>query len=334
MNVLSGVLPGLRDIRTPLTVGTLWSLVIGLLAAGRWEELASRPRLSALTDVLSGLPDTYTLGAVAVAVYLVGAIVTPLQNYCLSRALQWARTRGRPIAIKWESARRIVQRTAGRVTRRLRQTFSEESGASPSIVGDAVASKLTRVGVPMDLVYLFPSHNLVYRLNALAPQLQVNAPTQAQEFDRFRAEAEFRRGVSVPLSLFFALVAWEVSPLLLPVAGFVFVVLLGQSFRRERAAAEVLANALYLGSMKMPALERCVESLQENPPPKGSSVGVWAAATAVALKGTEEAWLGRTFAEGFYRQYSGTQENEVQRFRDYVQATGPENADLLGFYGH
>ncbi|NDI47211.1 hypothetical protein [Goekera deserti] len=125
----------------------------------------------------------------------------------------------------------------------------------------------------MSIASLFPTDAFIHRLGGVAPQLQINSPGQAQEFDRLNSESEFRRGVSAPLAGLLGQLSWDVAPWLLPVALALPVVLLGQSFRRQRGAINVLANSVYLDQMKLPAFERCVQVLGDAHPPAGAPFG-------------------------------------------------------------
>lgn len=328
VNLLGSILPGVRDLRTPTAVGALWAAFIYLVAGSAWPSVSGGPYVSRLVTAFRDLPDAYAIGAAGIGVYLLGAACIPIQNYVLTRALRLSKRKLRPVAKRVANSSTTVLRPLIRFGWRLRGTFSEESGAAGGLLYSAIASKLGAVGAPPSIAFLFPTDTFIYRLEGVASQLQINAPGQAQEFDRLNSESEFRRGVAVPLAGLLGLLGWDVAPWLLLPALVLPVVLLGQSFRRQRAAIDVLANSVYLDQLKLPALERWIQVLGAAHPPVGAPFGAWVAAGCTAWRSTEDEWLSGGMATLFYERY-GEDAEEVEAFRQYIQEQAPAHHDLL-----
>src|SRR5690554_6799109 len=76
--MLASLLPGLRDVRTPLTVGYLWLVLLYLWFADRLPH--ERPDgdgvLSRLFDLSAFVGLSVTLAATSFVAYLVGALTT------------------------------------------------------------------------------------------------------------------------------------------------------------------------------------------------------------------------------------------------------------------
>jgi hypothetical protein len=328
VNLLSSILPGVRDLRTPTAVGALWATVIYLVAGSDWFSVAKGAYVGRLVAALQDLPDVYVAGAAGVGLYLLGAACVPIQNYVLTKALHLGKRQFRTTATGEAWSRRRLLRPVSRLRWRLQGTFREDAESAPGLLYSTMASKLTAVGAPTLIASLLPADVFINQLERLASQLQINAPGQAQEFDRLNSESEFRRGVSVPLAALLGLLAWDVVPWLVPLAFVLPVVLLGQSFRRQRAATDVLANSVYLNQLKLPSLERWAEVLKASHPPDGALVGEWVAATCLAWRSTEDDWLSNAMAVNFYRQYADSLD-DIAAFRAYVEAHPPVAHDLF-----
>src|SRR5215831_6893001 len=93
--MLSSLLPGLRDVRTPLMVGYSWLLIAWLVFAGKIPK--QRPpgngAIAHLFDLSSLVGPTVTLATLSVIAYILGAILTiPTENRLVSYALSYLST--------------------------------------------------------------------------------------------------------------------------------------------------------------------------------------------------------------------------------------------------
>src|SRR5215472_4774848 len=90
--MLASLLPGLRDIRTPLTVGYLWLLAAWLMFGDfvRKGHLAGNGLVAQLFNLEGFLGKTFAVTALGFIAYLLGAILTiPLENRFVSLLLNF-----------------------------------------------------------------------------------------------------------------------------------------------------------------------------------------------------------------------------------------------------
>jgi hypothetical protein len=126
------------------------------------------------------------------------------------------------------------------------------------------------------------------KLQSTDLQLWHRAPEQYVEYDRLRAEADFRVGVALPLVVLgFALGAnlWGFLAVLSISGSFVLVFKHRQLVNERRA---LLAAAIYDGLTQVPVLEATVRSLSAQNLPRDASHTMWLAATAAALRSVGE----------------------------------------------
>ncbi|MEU4424830.1 hypothetical protein AB0F81_29780 [Actinoplanes sp. NPDC024001] len=75
MNILSQIVPGLRDARTPFTVGVLWALAgwiaCQLLPASVWQN----DEIKAISKQLSAVPTEFLIGIILTIVYMIGVFL-------------------------------------------------------------------------------------------------------------------------------------------------------------------------------------------------------------------------------------------------------------------
>jgi hypothetical protein len=76
--MLASLLPGLRDVRTPLTVGYLWLFILWLWFADKWPS--ERPRddgaIARIFDVQTLLGSSVMIAALSFVAYVLGSLLT------------------------------------------------------------------------------------------------------------------------------------------------------------------------------------------------------------------------------------------------------------------
>lgn len=253
MNLLASVMPGFREARIPLTIGALWIVAAYLFLGPVWDTVsATVPGLVWLTDQIGEVPPVYVVGGVAFAAYLVGLALQPLSvlgaRWILGPLYRMQYADSYPDG--------KLQRAFFRFVRR-RVDVSEYLGP----VGDAVMQVYVTAGLPASMALHYPNERVVGNFDATALQLWKSNPDQYQEYDRLRAERDFRRGVWLPLSAVGTALA-----ILLPwwIGGLVMLgglALLYQSWGTDHRRVVLMANAMFQGLVEDGELKSMVKIL-------------------------------------------------------------------------
>jgi hypothetical protein len=270
--LLTSILPGLRDVRTPLACGYMWLVAAWLAFADHLPRTRPSAGIAASFWDLGGhVGKAAILAAITFSAYLIGAILE------FDPAQLW-RSRGIPsatsvlrsiefggISIKLaeleqaeldqnegnrpDSASDVV--TAGDMNQEGEKSKAPEG---PVITADQVERETQRVERSVESLREAASGSGgVETMQALATALQDRSTELFGRYDRLQAEASLRLNIAAPLATLLELVIWR-SPLLLwtklPLS-FVPVVLaailLRQSLLRVRGANQVLIMAERVG---------------------------------------------------------------------------------------
>ncbi|KAB1865079.1 hypothetical protein [Microbacterium algeriense] len=253
MNLLATVMPGFREARIPLTVGALWVLAAFLFLGPAWDAVSDMiPGLRWLTEQLAAVPLVYIIGGLTFAAYLIGLALQPL-------SVGVARWLLRPFYRAQFADAYPEGKLARAVFRFVRRRIDVSEYLGP--VGDAVMSVYVAAGLPASMALHYPNERLVARFDATALQLWKAAPDQYQEYDRLRAERDFRRAIWLPLGATAAslglLLSWWIG--LLPMI--VGLALLYQSWQTDHRRAVLMANALFQGLVQDAELKSMVRIL-------------------------------------------------------------------------
>jgi hypothetical protein len=231
--MLASLLPGLRDVRTPLTVGYLW-LFIGWAAFG--DHLpAKRPAGHGLIARLFDLHGIFGTAATAVALsltaYLLGAmLVIPLEIKPVDALLMLARRTTR------EAGTTDVEYEA-----LLKNANDRYYGVFGASVGDSVVTEYDRA--------IRGGHPDLLRTRLLAANQEMYG-----EFDRLAAEASFRVNMFLPLLGLAVVTATNLSLFLAALPCAVAVVLAIQGANRYSQSVSVLRRAVLAEVIVHPAV--------------------------------------------------------------------------------
>jgi hypothetical protein len=277
MNLLSSLLPGIRDLRTPLAVGALWLGFAYLAVAPFWNTwIAESAELSSIYSFVAKVPDLYFLGGLAFLAYLVGVVLVAFSELITS----WLTT------VVGLLSKAVVRRLGyGRLARLCRRFLSQTRDV-PAVrgpVGDAISAAYAKAGAPATAHFAFPLDLILDRFDATALQLWQKSPNQYQEYDRLRAESAFRAGVTLPLIAISIVLAIRISWVTIPVAVIGAAVLLVQARKLEHRRDVLMANALHQGLVEDPLLKAVAGEIPALETPKSASSPAWVAVTAVAL---------------------------------------------------
>lgn len=245
--MLTSILPGLREVRTPLSLGYLWLACAWAIFGG--ETARSRSPFGAmrtLWELGEYLGHGPLLGVATFVAYLTGSIleVNPQRLWQFGGRPDWItdtlnRWRASP-AMKWL---RFPALSATTEKDLLIAVFKRRSD-----VGQAEASQVF--------------NTILGEVRQLATRLQAANADLFNKYDRLLAEATFRFNVAPALGVLVLIVVWGsglnvvlalASTALLACA---IVILLKQVAFRMAQANEVIAQALIVGIIESEAVKR------------------------------------------------------------------------------
>lgn len=276
--MLATLLPGVREIRTPLTVGYTWLIVLWLAVGYRVPEPDSAHGVLADVYRLAHAAGLIAVGiAVSVAAYILGVIATRLglsATYAVGAAL-----RRTAIASITPGHQREVQANKALVyvaVSRLAERFSHDaafrSQLLDQLMADPPADLPDRTKAEWEhlaLAHRWTRHWVVRRVvdaETLADQLEADSyniilrlrgssDPLALEHDRLDSEADFRIAMFAPLAAACVVLAIRWSPwCLLALPFLITLIYVGVAARTE--AEQGIAAALAAGQVNDPSLAR------------------------------------------------------------------------------
>ena len=276
MNVLTTLLPGLRELRTPLAIGAMWLVAAALVVAPIWPDLLlQNAGLSALQKLLAPLPQAFVLSGLAFLAYVLGAVLAELSDWLIDRVMRVAGGIGRLVRKK------VRYRKRTRWVHRLTKAVDVSEVRGPVI--DAVGSAFAKTAAPSAIAFAFPIEIVIGRFDATALQLWHKSAAQYQEYDRLRAESAFRRGISVPFLAISIVLGASISWWIVLAAVVCVTALIVQSVQLDHRRAVLIANALYQELVTDPLLEGVVREVPKVKVQKDAEYPAWHAVLVVAL---------------------------------------------------
>lgn len=247
MGILSSLLPGVRDFRTPFAVGALWTTAVVLLL---WHlndgDLKRIGFLENVYKIYEQLPDALGLGGLAFTIYLIGIVAKGLQDQVPSLRW-WLRA---PLARFEPKYTHPAHRSKlGRLATNnyLSDAARERFADYPPAVRETARSILLEEYDLADVI------------------LTSKSPEQYQEYDRWRSEAEFRTGIWIPLLLVgfsLGLLANGAAAWLIPTGvGAISLLLRLQGLERRQRADQRLASAVYFNLASTPLFDSLLSEM-------------------------------------------------------------------------
>ncbi|TKV61321.1 hypothetical protein FDO65_06880 [Nakamurella flava] len=313
--MLASILPGLRELRTPLATGYIYLVVLWLLI---WDKIPSADQATGVVGAilkLDGLLGTGSLvAALSFIAYVVGSLLMVSTRYKvkftgLSRwadirviglddwsdtkdyvadlqrrladvrvpvdhVLKRLRSQRNPtmkgsLVTRWLHRRRWYRRSyrwyVEKVMQRktLRQLTQERENALRDI--QSMQPGEAHLDTYGDLVRDLIIGDLFANTETIAVRLQVADKDLYDEYDRLRAEAEFRLSVAPALACLSIVVAFIVYTPAVPqdvgvlyglVSMGVVFALVAKGFTKSRRSNSVLVQAVVLGKVKPSVIER------------------------------------------------------------------------------
>ncbi|MFD9791534.1 hypothetical protein ACFWXK_11365 [Streptomyces sp. NPDC059070] len=276
--MLATLLPGVREVRTPLTVGYTWLIVLWLAVGHRVPDRGSAQGVLADVYRLTHAAGLVAVGiASSVAAYILGVIATQLGlsvTYAVGAAL-----RRSPIARITPGRQRedqVNEALVDLVAIRLAERFTHDTAFRNQLldrtVADPPTDSPTRTKPEWEhlaLAHSWTRYSIVRRVvavEALADQLQADgysiilrlrgsSDPVAMEHDRLQSEADFRIAMCGPLAAACIVLAVRWSPwCLLALPLLITLIYVGVAARTE--AERGVAYALAAGQVNDPSLAR------------------------------------------------------------------------------
>jgi hypothetical protein len=260
--MLASLLPGLREVRTPLAVGYLWLLWVWLAFENSIPK--ENPRDDSLLargfDVFGMLGPAATVGALSFTAYVLGSAITfPIEGSLATYLL----IRQAPRVYMPDSASSKYPRT--RLQRIVSSTdelsaryeFERKINRLADAIADMPEETLRAVG-------LWPRESL--RRDPTLADLRIRLLTANQEmyseYDRFTSEGSFRLNITPPLIATAILFATTGETLPTTIVLLAAVVMSVQGVNRLRSARMVLWRAVITDKIPLP-LQAQVKEAQE-----------------------------------------------------------------------
>ncbi len=253
--MLASLLPGLRDVRTPLTVGYMWLTALWMIAADKFSELSqsSGPHIERLLDATSSLGYGAIAGVVSFAAYLVGILLTARPgNRVVSRMsatyLRWT---------KWTLSDLTTEVD---YTDFLRVNFVE---------ADKILAK-ARDYDPEDFSIAHRvTHGRIERMansdneRDLRGRLLVANQELYGEYDRLSSEGSFRVNIAIPLTALVTVASLDVGPWLIPFGFAAAISLLLSGLYRVDEAKITIHRAILSGVFTHPIVDSVAQFASE-----------------------------------------------------------------------
>lgn len=253
--MLATLLPGVREVRAPLVAGYLWLLAFWIFLEPHFH---AHPQHTELYDSLARLGDLMSPVGIAivvsVAAYLTGALVEGVLQP-LRRRFMYS---------KFVSRRMLRYRRL----RPWRPGRPSDVGLllSNQAVMDAERRLMDVRLDPRDLLGSDATFELQAAIEGewslIATRLMGESPELFAAYDRLKAEAELRFAVTMSLPLVLAAASFRSSAWWL--LGLVLLIpLLIDGVARARQGDDVLADALLIGTVEAPSVERMRRRVDE-----------------------------------------------------------------------
>ncbi len=274
--MLASLLPGLRELRTPLAVGYLWLAFIYLHVA----SAGSIPPRSDASGVWLAIYQLLGFGGKGVALavatfvaYVLGSLL-PITYFAPTHAIaplvrrRTTRSLGLTLAQMVKAYPSAVSRRDLRayVNQRLVDMARANGGLWADDFAEALDDDNLRLGAltePEQSLHLALRHSILNESHLLRVNLQVESENLYQSYDRECAEADFRLKIALPLGAVIASIGGLEGVLALKVLGVLIVVALtAQGFIRSREAEAELIQLLTQDVIRAPVLGRLEKAAQ------------------------------------------------------------------------
>jgi hypothetical protein len=296
--MLASLLPGLRDLRTPLATGYLWVVALWLLLHNRIPdsvEHATGP-IKSLYQLGTFVGDTAVLAALSFVAYLLGSMLRLQPRTDFSGIIRTTLPKGGPIRVfrvLWAPSWRMFIARGFSMYLQLRTFMSTQLRQLASDVDlnvhhavledqanryhdlwsairtykqkpESARHSAEQLNLAQDIesqLVMVYAQNMIEELPAVGIQLQAKNRDFWDTYDRQLAEAQFRYGIAPPMAVIIVILAWKSGDWwwLLLLAAPVFLFIL--SYRHLMDATSTLVQAVVLKMVEPPVVERLREAV-------------------------------------------------------------------------
>jgi hypothetical protein len=279
MNLLATVLPGIRHVRAPITAGIAWLSVIFIWGMPTWPTvLRDNPGLGRTRDTLGSYWPTISVSVLAFSSYLLGNAIVAVTALLLRRLDSLTLHLLNFLKIDPYEIHGRIEPWPRRIVVNIWGWWTHISVDAANLYRNAIESMLGELGVPESVYHLFHGEPFLNKSTILELELWKGAPEQYQEYDRLQAEAEFRYSISPPLVALGAVLPVGFTAFTFATAALIGLILVGQARRQQREATELLAGAIFMGYVAIPALKVLQEEIRRLSVPP-TSEKAWIATT-------------------------------------------------------
>lgn len=231
--MLASLLPGLREVRTPLAVGYLWLLVMWLWFAGHvpTERPTGDGFIPRVFDLLDLLGPAAVLAALSFVAFLLGALLTiPTEGRLMQRLFERMPTTSLDVRTTRDEYNQHVTRLRDRAERSIRSLPPDEFDQA-----DLDVARKSYAG----------ASDLRQRLLVVNQELY-------GEYDRLETESQFRLNLAPPLMTFGATAGVGVWPGWAAIGVLAGVILIIQGLSRGARSASVIQRAVLSKDIEHP----------------------------------------------------------------------------------
>ena len=244
--MFASLLPGFRDLRTPLAVGLLWIAVAWVWFA------ASIPDAAAATGLIAQL---YRLTGVFGAAVLIAMLT--FTGYVVGLMLS-------SLHLDWPLIRRVLPEVVAPISWQSRQMITQRFEQALHAATDAGLDPIRQSDLMNQVNNLSRSSTAITSdVRLMAMRIQGAHKDIYDDYDRFRAESEFRRSIALPLAVLVTSVAYSVIPAdeavwlvaAWVVSAFLFLALHALSWRKAREGNDLIVQCMLSGQVASPTIE-------------------------------------------------------------------------------
>lgn len=283
--MLSALLPGVREFRTPMVTGLLW-------AACLWLPVGAQVAGSRATAEFIGkfrlhmLPSTVWLAVMALTIYLIGSLLvvrtSPFRwlskrRWRFSRIGRWEEDRaeyrrlhlvssGVPVFHSLDSWLRneFQGLAADGLVPVMRGYVPGEQGRPGGFEAFYSTDSVVAVGEDLQNLYYRFSQQVKMEESAIEVRIQMRFPDVYSEIDRLKVESDLRMSIFWPLGALCVLLVFAWSPFCV-VGLIVPPLLLRDGFSRSREASNKTWGTLEAGEVSSPTLDAMANAKDSEP---------------------------------------------------------------------
>ncbi|WP_329553177.1 hypothetical protein [Streptomyces sp. NBC_00696] len=280
--MLTQILPGFRELRTPLATGVLWLLALWVALGARVPSRAEAAGFARRVYDLAELVGRPGVGAVLIfTAYIVGSVVSIPANQLLREPPndawepgnvlpdRWPIVQGRPVLMRYRSATVAAGYPAFADTRLLTQQAWADLQTHVSTNPLLLWLESHRSERHRDVAERILLRYVLEELGQLGTRLHAKNSTLYADHDRLMAEADLRVNVGAGVAVLAVALSARVTPLfLLTFTMSTLLIIMGMA--RARQANDVIVQALVIGEVTSTALteaDGAVEALNATTEP-------------------------------------------------------------------